>query len=92
MRTEVKAVVGTNAWGDALYGKMLRGSYVEEDVIREAVQTAIDEDIAMFDTARDYGLGKGQPMVGRLCGKNTLISAKYTPGTKYKAGQVRVSF
>ena len=31
MRTEVKAVVGTNAWGDALYGKMLRGSYVEED-------------------------------------------------------------
>ena len=44
MRTEVKAVVGTNAWGDALYGKMLRGSYVEEDVIREAVQTAIDEE------------------------------------------------
>ena len=61
MRTEVKAVVGTNAWGDSLYGKMLRGSYVVEDVIREAVQTAIDEDIAMFDTARDYGLGKGRP-------------------------------
>ena len=92
MGTEVKAVVGTNAWGDALYDKMLRGSYVEEDVIRAAVQTAIDEDIAIFDTARDYGLGKGQPMVGRLCGKNTLISAKYTPGTKYKAGQVRASF
>ena len=92
MRTDVKAVVGTNAWGDALYGKMLRGSFVEEDVIREAVQTAIDEDIAIFDTARDYGLGKGQPMVGRLCGQNTLISAKYTPGTKYREGQVRASF
>ena len=61
MRTDMRAVVGTNAWGDALYGKMLRGSFVEEDVIREAVQTAIDEDIAMFDTARDYGLGKGRP-------------------------------
>ena len=61
MRTEVKAAVGTNAWGDALYGKMLRGSYVEENVIREAVQIAIDEDIAMFDTARDYGLEKGSP-------------------------------
>lgn len=38
MRIEIKAVAGTNAWGDALYGKMLRGSYVEEDVIRFAVQ------------------------------------------------------
>ena len=31
-------------------------------------------------------------MVGRLCGKNTLISAKFTPGTKYREGQVRASF
>ena len=31
-------------------------------------------------------------MVGRLCGKNTLISAKFTPVTKYKEGQVRASF
>ena len=28
MKTDLRAVVGTNAWGDALYGKMLRGSYV----------------------------------------------------------------
>ena len=61
MKTDLRAVVGTNAWGDALYGKLVRGSYVEEDVIRAAVQTAIDEDIAMFDTARDYGLGKDSP-------------------------------
>ena len=37
MLSKVTAVIGTNAWGDALYGKMLRGSYVEEDVIRDAV-------------------------------------------------------
>jgi len=92
MNKEIRAVIGTNAWGDALYGKLLRGSYVEEDIIRKAVQTAVEQDIAIFDTARDYGLGKGQPMVGRLCGEGTLISAKYTPGANYKSGQVHASF
>ncbi len=89
---DIKAVVGTNAWGDTLYGKLIRGSYVDEAVIGEAVQTAVEKGITVFDTARDYGLGKGQPMVGRLCREGTLISAKYTPVTNYKAGQVRASF
>ena len=39
MNKEIRAVIGTNAWGDALYGKLLRGSYVEEDIIRKAAQT-----------------------------------------------------
>ena len=72
-----KAVIGTNAWGDALYGKMVRGSYVTEDVMLEAVKTAVRVGIPFFDTARDYGLGKGQAIVGRLCGDDTVISAKY---------------
>lgn len=87
-----KAVIGTNAWGDALYGKMVRGSYVTEDVMLEAVKTAVRVGIPFFDTARDYGLGKGQAIVGRLCGDDTVISAKYTPMGKYKQGQVRTSF
>lgn len=93
-RTEIltpKAVIGTNAWGGALYGKALRGSYVTEDVIKEMVKTAVSEGLVIFDTARDYGLGKGQPMVGRLCREGTWISAKYTPGGTYKPGQVRAS-
>ena len=81
---EPTAVIGTNAWGGALYGKLLRGSSVSEEIIHEAVRTAVSEGIAVFDTARDYGLGKGQPMVGRLCGEGTRISAKYTPGVRYK--------
>ncbi len=32
----VKAVIGTNAWGGKAYGKLLRGSYVEDAVIQEA--------------------------------------------------------
>ncbi len=87
-----RAVIGTNAWGDALYGKMLRGSHVSEDTMLVAVKTAVRLDIPFFDTARDYGLGKGQPIVGRLCGDDTFISAKYTPSGKYKKGQVKASF
>lgn len=89
---KIQAVIGTNAWGDAFYEKMLRGSYVEESVIRNAVLVAVAEGIPVFDTARDYGLGKGQPIVGRVCRDNTLISAKYTPTGKYKEGQVLRSF
>ena len=39
MNKEIRAVIGTNAWGDAIYRKLLRGSYVEEDIIRKAAQT-----------------------------------------------------
>ena len=30
---EIKAVVGTNAWGSKVYGNLLRGNYVDETVI-----------------------------------------------------------
>lgn len=85
------AVIGTNSWGSKTYGKVLRGSSVDEATISEAVQEAIREDLLSFDTAQDYGLGKGQPMIGRLCPAEVLISSKYTPGTGYKPGQVRDS-
>lgn len=49
-------------------------------------------DIPFFDSGRDYGLSKGQPIVCRLCGDDTFISAKYTPAGRYKKGQVRASF
>ena len=86
------AVIGTNSWGSKAYGKVLRGSSVDEATISEAVQEAIREDLLIFDTAQDYGLGKGQPMIGRLCPAEVMISSKYTPGTGYKPGQVRDSF
>lgn len=90
--SEIKAVIGTNAWGSAAYETLLRGSAVDEQTLREAIARADSLDMAVFDTAQDYGLGKCQPMIGRLCGKDAVISAKYTPmsGT-YQAGQVRKS-
>ncbi len=38
MRVEdIKAVIGTNSWGGKTYGKLVRGSYVDTDTIRSAV-------------------------------------------------------
>lgn len=85
------AVIGTNAWGGSLYGKAVRGSYVEDDIIKEAMKTAKEEDIPLYDLARDYGLGKAQKMIGEFGTKDIIISAKYTPFTHYKPGCVRKS-
>ena len=73
------AVVGTNSWGSAAYGKMLRGESVGVDTIR-----------ACFE--RDYGLGKAQKMIGEFGTEDVIISAKFTPTGSYKSGQVRKSF
>ena len=86
------AVVGTNSWGSAAYGRVLRGSSVPEQVIAETVETAMQTGLLIFDTAQDYGLGEGQRMIGRLCPEGALISSKFTPGGRYVPGQVRRSF
>ena len=85
------AVIGTNAWGGKLYGKAIRGNYVEDDVIMDAMRTAKECDIAIYDLARDYGLGKAQKMIGNFGTQDIIISAKYTPFTHYKKGCVRKS-
>lgn len=85
------AVIGTNAWGGSLYGKAVRGSYVEDDIIIEAMNAAKEEDIPLYDLARDYGIGKAQKMIGEFGTKDIIISAKYTPFTHYKQGCVRKS-
>ena len=85
------AVIGTNSWGGKLYGKALRGGYVEDEVIKDAMKTAKEKDIALFDLARDYGLGKAEKMIGEFGTEDIVISAKYTPFTHYKPGCVRKS-
>ena len=85
------AVIGTNAWGGAVYGKMVRGSYVDEETIKESVELAKEKDLLIFDLARDYGLGKAQKMIGDFGTENIILSAKYTPMSGYKPGQVRKS-
>lgn len=79
---EAKAVIGTNSWGGKAYGKAVRGSYVEDSVIKEAMREAEDQGLIIYDLARDYGLGKAQKMFGEFAqeigGENIVISAKYT--------------
>ncbi len=87
-----RAVIGTNSWGSKAYGRVLRGSSVDKQTLKETAYEAVERGLVVFDTARDYGLGQGQKLIGELCPKTALISAKYTPPRKYVSGQVRRSF
>lgn len=86
-----KAVIGTNSWGGKMYGKAVRGSYVEDSVIKEAMAEAEKQGLKIYDLARDYGLGKAQKMIGEFGTENIILSAKYTPFTHYKKNCVRRS-
>ncbi|MBQ5310856.1 MAG: aldo/keto reductase [Oscillospiraceae bacterium] len=92
---EAKAVIGTNSWGGKAYGKALRGNYVEDSVIKEAMAEASDRGIMIYDLARDYGLGRAQKMFGEFVeetgAENIIISAKYTPFSHYRKNCVRKS-
>ena len=85
------AVIGTNSWGGKLYGKAIRGNYVSETIIKDAMKEAESQDIGIYDLARDYGFGKAQKMIGEFGTENIIISAKYTPFTHYKKGCVKKS-
>ena len=86
-----KAVIGTNAWGDALYGKVLRGSVVDKNTLKAAMKMANEINLRVVDSARDYGLGKGPKLIGECCPKEMMISSKFTPFKKYKKGSIRDS-
>lgn len=74
--------------GGSLYGKLLRGESVDESVIKEAFDSARAKGLAVFDLAQDYGFGQAQKMIGRFGCGNVLISSKFTPTARYKAGHI----
>ncbi|MBE5872091.1 MAG: hypothetical protein E7294_12685 [Lachnospiraceae bacterium] len=67
------AVVGTNSWGSAVYGKVLRGESVDIDTIRKCYDRAKERDLLIFDLAQDYGLGKAQKMIGEFGTDDVII-------------------
>ena len=84
-------MIGTNSWGSAAYEKVIRGSVVDNDTLKEAMRTAVKSDLLLVDSARDYGVGKGPKLIGECCPDEIMISSKYTPFTRFKPGQVRDS-
>ena len=86
-----QAVIGTNSWGSAAYEKLIRGSVVDHDTLKEAMKAAVKSNLLFVDSARDYGFGKDPKLIGMCCPDEIKISSKYTPFTKFKPGQVRES-
>ncbi len=87
-----KAVIGTNSWGSARYEKVMRGYSVGFESFKNTVSKAKKYDIALFDTARDYGNGKCPKMLGEIGTKDIIISSKFTPFRKYRPGRILKSF
>lgn len=85
------AVIGTNSWGSKAYCKAIRGSYISDSIIKEAMAEASRQGLEIYDLARDYGLGKAQKMIGKFGTENIILSAKFTPFSRYKKGIVRKS-
>ena len=90
--SDIKAVVGTNSWGSAAYGKLLRGESVDLEVLKSTFDCAKEKNIAVFDLAQDYGLGKAQKIFGSFGTDEVIISSKFTPTGRYKTEQVRKAF
>lgn len=79
-------MIGTNSWGSAAYEKVIRGSVVDNDTLKEAMRTAVKSDLLLVDSARDYGVGKGPKLIGECCPDEIMVSSKYTPFTRFKPG------
>ncbi|MEE1064344.1 MAG: aldo/keto reductase, partial [Paludibacteraceae bacterium] len=75
-------IIGTNSWGGSLYAKILRGSSVSKETIKETAELAINNGFVLFDTARNYGFGKSQKLIGEFALPGMKISAKFTPYSK----------
>ena len=45
------AVIGTNAWGSKLYSKGIRGSYVPDEILIDAMRESREQDIPFYDLA-----------------------------------------
>ncbi len=79
---ETPIVIGTNSWGSSLYAKILRGCAVSRQTICDTAKLAIKNGFVIFDTARDYGFGKSQKLIGEFALPEMKISAKFTPFSK----------
>lgn len=93
MEKNMKCVIGTNSWGSKAYEKAIRGSYVDDTVIEEAVNTALDLGLTVFDTAEDYGFGYAQKLLGRLCETEQMYEADQTCETAQTqlSGRIQIS-
>ena len=60
-----KAVIGTNSWGSAAYEKIIRGSVVENDTLKEAMKVAERHDMTIAQVAISFVANKG---IVPICG------------------------
>ena len=71
---------GPRSWGPLMIGCLAFGDRLDEEQVRRIVDAAIDEGVAVFDTADAYGAGASETVLGRaIAGRrdDVVIATKF---------------
>lgn len=82
--------VGTWAWGSGMNGsKMVFGTAVEEELLKECFDIALEGGFRLFDTAAVYGMGEAERILGELSkNENIILSDKFTPSKGFSQRKI----
>lgn len=90
-----KCVIGTWGWGNGFNGSgMIFGNTPKETQLAMSFNSAVKNDLLIFDTAPVYGGGSSEKLLGKLAESNSevIISTKYFPAEKSGISNVKKSF
>lgn len=89
-----KCAIGTWSWGNGFNGSgMIFGTIPDKEQITQAFNSAIENNMLLFDTAPVYGGGSSEKMMGHLLKNNSkaIISTKYFPSKRGDLSDVKKS-
>lgn len=84
--------IGTMAWGTSIYGKIVQGKEVDKQTLIQTLDMIDKSDLTLIDTAHKYGFGYAEKLIGNHGCNNLVISTKFTPGNRKKAGALTKAF
>ncbi|WP_018676267.1 aldo/keto reductase [Riemerella columbina] len=96
MKNEPKIALGTWSWGvGAIGGDQVFGNTLSEAQMAEVFDTAVREELNLWDTAFVYGMGSSEKalaeQIRRYPRENLLISTKFTPNAADTNSQTPVA-
>lgn len=89
-----KCIIGTWGWGNGFNGSgMIFGNTPKKSRLAMSFDSAVNNDLLIFDTAPVYGGGSSEKLLGELSKNNSevIISTKYFPAEKSGTSNVKKS-
>lgn len=89
-----KCIIGTWGWGNGFNGSgMIFGNTPKKSQLAMSFDSAVNNDLLIFDTAPVYGDGSSEKLLGELSKNSSevIISTKYFPAEKSGTSNVKKS-